>query len=150
MAFFKSQEATQSSLPVEGAVLITVADKDKPGIIEAARRFRDMGFRILATHGTQSFLAEYGIASELVQKLGHGRPDIVDAIKNKEVDLVINTPSGQTAKEDDSYIRKAAIKYKVLNITTAAATLAAAKGIAARRKGEAKVKSLQSYHADIK
>jgi carbamoyl-phosphate synthase large subunit len=150
MAFFKSQEATQSSLPVEGAVLITVADKDKPGIIEAARRFRDMGFKILATHGTQSFLAEYGIASELVQKLGHGRPDIVDAIKNKEVNLVINTPSGQTAKEDDSYIRKAAIKYKVLNITTAAATLAAAKGIAARRKGEAKVKSLQSYHADIK
>ncbi len=149
MAFFKSQEATQLSLPVEGTVLITVADKDKPGIIESARRFRDMGFRLMTTEGTHAFLAGYGIDSELVLKLGHGRPDIVDAIKNKEVQLVINTPSGQAAKEDDSYIRKAAIKYKVLNITTPSATLAAAKGIAARRKGQAKVKSLQSYHADI-
>jgi carbamoyl-phosphate synthase large subunit len=149
MAFFKSQEATQSSLPLEGTVLITVADKDKPGIIESARRFRDMGFRLLATEGTRAFLAECGIDSELVLKLGHGRPNIVDAIKNKEVQLVINTPSGQAAKEDDSYIRKAAIKYKVLNITTASATLAAAKGIASRKKGQAKVKSLQSYHADI-
>ena len=149
MAFFKSQEATQSSLPLEGTVLITVADKDKPGIIESARRFRDMGFRLMATEGTRAFLAECGIDSELVLKLGHGRPNIVDAIKNKEVQLVINTPSGQAAKEDDSYIRKAAIKYKVLNITTASATLAAAKGIASRKKGQAKVKSLQSYHADI-
>jgi len=150
MAFFKSQEATQSSLPVEGAVLITVADKDKPGIIESARRFRDLGFRLMTTEGTRAFLAGYGIDSELVLKLGQGRPNIVDAIKNKEVQLVINTPSGQAAKEDDSYIRKAAIKYKVLNITTTSATLAAAKGIAARRQGQAKVKSLQSYHADIR
>jgi carbamoyl-phosphate synthase large subunit len=149
MAFFKSQEATQLSLPLEGAVLITVADKDKPGIIEPARLFREMGFRIMATEGTHKFLAEYGINSELILKLGHGRPNIVDAIKNREVQLVINTPRGKASMEDDSYIRKAAIKYKVLNITTTAATLAAAKGIAARRKGQAKVKSLQDYHADI-
>jgi len=150
MAFFKSQEATQLSLPLEGTVLITVSDKDKPGIIEPARLFREMGFRIMATEGTHKFLLEYGISSEPILKLGHGRPNIVDAIKNRDVQLVINTPGGKAAKEDDSYIRKAAIKYKVLNITTVAATLAAAKGIAARKKGQAKVKSLQDYHADIK
>lgn len=75
-------------------------------------------------------------------KLSQGGPNVVDVIKNKEVQLVINTPGGQTAKEDDSYIRKAAIKYKVLNITTTAASVAAAKGIAARREGKLEVKSL--------
>jgi len=149
MAFYKSQEATQLTLPLEGTVLITVADKDKPGIIEPARLFREMGFRILSTEGTRKFLAENGVDSDPILKLGHGRPNIVDAIKNGDIHLVINTPSGKTAKEDDSYIRKAAIKYKVLNITTVAATVAAAKGIAARRKGHARVKSLQSYHSDI-
>jgi len=150
LAYFKSQEATQLSLPLEGTVLITVADKDKPGIIEPARRFRDMGFRIVATEGTHKFLSKYGIESELIFKLGHGRPDIVDAIKNGEIRLVVNTPGGKSAKEDDSYIRKAAIKYKVLNITTASATMAAAKGIEARRKGKAAIRSLQEYHSDIK
>ena len=77
-------------------------------------------------------------------------PDIVDAIKNGEINLVINTPSGKESKDDDSYIRKAAIKYNVLNITTTAAATAAARGISRRRKGHATVKSLQSYHADIK
>jgi carbamoyl-phosphate synthase large subunit len=149
IAFFKSQEATMLSLPLKGTVLMTVADKDKPGIIEPARLFREMGFRIMATEGTKKFLAEYGIDSEPVFKLGHGRPDLVDAIKNREIHLVINTPGNRTAKEDDSYIRKAAIKYKVLNITTTAATLASAKGIAARREGQARVKSLQNYHRDI-
>jgi carbamoyl-phosphate synthase large subunit len=150
MAFFKSQEATQLSLPLEGSVLITVADRDKPGVVEPARRFREMGFNILATEGTRKFLAENGVGSEPILKLGHGRPNIVDAIKNGDIHLVINTPSGKAAKEDDSYIRKAAIKYKVMNITTIAATVAAAKGIAARRKGQYKVRSLQSYHSDIK
>jgi carbamoyl-phosphate synthase large subunit len=149
LAFFKSQEATQLSLPLEGTVLITVSDSDKPSVIEAARLFRDLGFRIVATENTRSFLAKQGIASDPLAKLGHGRPNIVDAIKNREIQLVINTPSGKAAKEDDSYIRKSAIKYKVLNITTAAAAMAAARGIAARRKGHAGVKSLQEYHGDI-
>ncbi|MDX9715331.1 MAG: carbamoyl-phosphate synthase large subunit [Dissulfurispiraceae bacterium] len=150
MAYFKSQEATQASLPVEGNVLITAADKDKPGIVDVARRFRDLGFGIMATEGTGAFLARHGIETKRVLKLGQGRPNVVDAIKNKEVHLVINTPGGQTAKEDDSYIRKAAIKYKVLNITTTAASIAAAKGIASRRKGRLEVKSLQAYHKDIR
>jgi carbamoyl-phosphate synthase large subunit len=150
MAFFKSQEIGSLSLPLEGTVLITVSDKEKPSVIESARLFMEMGFRILATEGTHKFLAKYGIDSEKILRLGHGRPNIVDAIKNGEIQLVINTPSGRMAKEDDSYIRKAAIKHKVLTITTTAASLAASKGIASRKKGHAQVKSLQNYHADIK
>jgi carbamoyl-phosphate synthase large subunit len=150
LAYFKSQEATQLSLPVEGSVLITVADRDKPSALEPARLFRDMGFRIFTTKGTFEFLKNNGIETELISKLGYGRPDITDAIKNGEIKLVINTPSGRESQEDDSYIRKAAIKYKVSHITTTAAALAAAKGIAARREGKSNVKSLQKYHEDIK
>ncbi len=149
LAFFKSQEATQSSLPIEGTVLFTIAEKDKPGSLEAARVFKELGFNILATKGTHQFFAEHGIDSKPVPKLGYGRPNLVDAIKNKEIHLVINTPSGKQSKTDSSYIRKAAINYKILNITTIAAALAAARGIAARRKGQSKVKSLQNYHEDI-
>jgi len=150
MAFYKSQEATQLSLPLEGTILITMADRDKPSIIEAARLFMEMGFKIMSTENTSKFLARNGIESQPIHKLGHGRPDIVDAIKNGEINLVINSPSGKTSQEDDSYIRKAAIAHKVLSITTPAAALAAARGIAARRKGESMVKSLQNYHADIR
>ncbi len=150
MAFFKSQEATQVPLPLEGTVLITIAERDKPSALEPARLFRELGFNIRATKGTHRFLEKHGIDSEPINKLGYGRPDIVDAIKNGEIKLVINTPSGKESQDDDSYIRKTAIKHNVLNITTTAAAIAAARGIASRRQGEAKVKSLQSYHADIK
>ena len=150
LAFFKAQKATQLLLPMEGTVLITVADKDKPSVLEPARLFGDLGFKILATKGTHNFLQEHGIESETIRKLGYGRPHIVDAVKNGEIHLIINTPSGKESKDDDSYIRKAAIEYKILNITTTAAALAAARGIAARKTGKSRVKSLQAYHADIK
>ncbi|MDI6687251.1 MAG: carbamoyl-phosphate synthase large subunit [Desulfobacterales bacterium] len=150
LAYFKAQKATQLSLPIDGTVLITVADKDKPSVLEPARLFGILGFKILATEGTHNFLQEHGLESETIRKLGYGRPDIVDAVKNREIHLIINTPSGKESKDDDSYIRKAAIEYKILNITTTAAALAAAKGIAARREGKTSVKSLQAYHADIK
>jgi len=149
-AFFKAQEAIQSPLPLEGTVLITVTDADKPSILEPARLFREMGFKVLATTGTQQFLSENGIEAESIRKLGYGRPDIVDTIKNGEIQLVINTPSGKQSQEDDSYIRKAGIKYKIPNITTPAGALSAARGIAARRKGRPKVRSLQNYHAAIR
>lgn len=149
LAFYKSQEAAQVSLPISGSVLITIADKDKPGSIQAARLFRDLGFKIYSTNGTNKFLADNGIETDIIHKIGHGRPNIVDAIKNGEIHLVINTPSGKLSKEDDSYIRKSAIKYKIPYITTTAAALAAARGIAARREGQTRVKSLQSYHSDI-
>lgn len=93
---------------------------------------------------------EHGVESESVYKLGEGRPNIVDHIKNREIHLVINTPAGKVSKEDDSYIRKSAIRYKVPYITTLAAAFAAARGIRAFRRKKGEVKSLQSYHADIK
>ncbi len=150
MAFFKSQEATQTSLPVEGTVLITIADRDKNKIEQVARNFREMNFRILATKGTQQFLESLGIEAEPILKVHEGRPNIVDAIKNGEISLVVNTPAGRLSEYDDSYIRKNAIKYKVPYITTTSAALAATRGIMERRKGQYHVKSLQEYHADIR
>ena len=149
MAFFKSQEATQSPLPIKGTVLITIADRDKNRIIDSARNFRDMGFRILSTGGTKQFLAEHGIEADLILKVHQGRPNIVDAIKNKEIDLVVNTPAGRLSEYDDSYIRKNAIKYKVPYITTTSAAFSATEGIKERQNGEYKVKSLQEYHSEI-
>jgi carbamoyl-phosphate synthase large subunit len=149
MAFFKTQEATQSPLPIKGTVLITIADRDKERIIASARNFRDMGFRILSTGGTREFLAGNGIEADLILKVHQGRPNIVDAIKNKEIDLVVNTPAGRLSEYDDSYIRKNAIKYKVPYITTTSAALSATEGIKERQNGEYKVKSLQVYHSEI-
>lgn len=152
LAYYKAQEATQSSLPVSGTVLISVNDQDKPAALETAREFVKIGFKIRATGGTHKFLQENGIKSEEIKKLYEGRPNIVDAITNKELNLVINTQSDKRSQNDDSYIRKTAIKYKVSYITTMAAALASAKGIAAYIENdlpEAKLKSLQEYHADI-
>jgi carbamoyl-phosphate synthase large subunit len=150
LAYYKAQEATQQVLPSDGTALITVSEKDKTGVLEVARQFERLGFKIRATNGTHRFLAEHGTGSELILKMHEGRPNIVDGIKNKEIHLVINTPSGKLSKHDDSYIRKAAIKYKIPYITTLAAAHAAARGIAANRAGHGSVRSLQAYHKDIK
>jgi carbamoyl-phosphate synthase large subunit len=149
MAFFKAQEATQTPLPVKGTVLITIADRDKDRIIETAQNFRDMGFTILSTGGTKQFLEKHGIAAKMILKVHEGRPNIIDAIKNRGIDLVINTPSGRVSEYDDSYIRKNAIKYKIPYITTTSAALSSAKGIKERQNGEYQVRSLQDYHANI-
>jgi carbamoyl-phosphate synthase large subunit len=149
LAFYKAQEAAQQTLPSEGTVLITVSERDRPAVLEVAREFDNLGFKIKATVGTHAFLAEHGIQSEHILKMHEGRPNIVDGIKNKEIQLVINTPSGKLSKYDDSYIRKAAIKYKLPYITTLAAALATARGIAAYNQGKDTVKSLQEYHAGI-
>ncbi len=150
LAFFKAQEGTQQTLPSEGTALITVSEKDRPAVLEVARKFDKLGFKIKATNGTHKFLGEHGIRSEHVLKMHEGRPNIVDGIKNEEIQLVINTPSGKLSQHDDSYIRKAAIKYKIPYITTLAAALAAAKGIAKNQEGHGIVRSLQAYHKDIK
>ncbi|RJR41164.1 MAG: carbamoyl-phosphate synthase large subunit [Deltaproteobacteria bacterium] len=150
LAFYKAQEAAQQVLPCEGTVLITVSEADRPAVLEVARQFQHLGFKILATQGTHKFLAEQGIPAEHVLKLHEGRPNIVDIIKNREIHLVVNTPAGKLGKFDDSYIRKAAIKYKVPYITTLAGALAAARGIAAARRQQHRVRSLQDYHAGIK
>ncbi len=149
MAYYKALEAANQRLPLEGNVLITVSDEDKKASLQVAKRFANLGFKIYATRGTYKFLKDNGIKAELINKMHEGRPNIVDAIKNKEIHLIINTPSGKLGKHDDSYIRKSAIKYKVPYITTLAAGIAASRGIEAYKNRKSEVKSLQEYHADI-
>ncbi len=150
LSFYKAQDAAKSTLPTEGTVLLTVCRKDRGEDFEAmARQFDKLGFRLLATEGTAAHLAECGIQSETIQKMHEGRPNIVDAIKNGEIQLIVNTPAGKLSATDDSYIRKSAIVYGVPYMTTVAAAAASAEGIAARREGEVGVKSLQEYHAGI-
>ena len=149
-AFFKAQEATQTSLPLTGSVLISVSDKDKTEMLEVARDLLASGFRILATKGTQKRLTDAGILSEFVYKLDEGRPNVGDLIVNGKVDLIINTPLGADETSDDSYLRKSAIKKKVPYITTIAAAKAAASGIKSMNKpGCGVIKSLQELHAEI-
>jgi len=150
LAFYKAQEATQLPLPSSGTVLITISDKDKSAVLVAAQQFQKLGFKIKATERTHLFLSKNGVESEMILKMHEGRPHIVDSIKNREIQLIINTPTGKQSKYDDSYIRKSAIQYKIPYITTASAAAAAAKGIEAFRKKQGEVKSLQQYHADIK
>ena len=148
LAFWKAQEAI-TPLPAEGTVLITVSERDRPAVAEVARRFADLGFAIRATAGTHAFLASQGIPSEPILKQHEGRPNITDAIKNNNIQLVINTPAGKLSMYDDSYIRKAAVTHRVPYITTLTAAMAAAKGIEAYRQCKTDVKSLQSYHARL-
>jgi carbamoyl-phosphate synthase large subunit len=150
MSFYKAQEATQQPLPLEGTVLMSVTDPEKSHIADTAIAFKKLGFKILATDGTHKFLTKKGIEAKSILKVYEGRPNIVDAIKNKEIQLIVNTPVGKLSQHDDSYIRKSAIKYKIPYITTTAAAAATAKGIAAKQGGESLVKSLQSYHELIK
>ncbi len=149
-AFFKAQEATQVTLPFEGTVLFTIADRDKTAALEPVRLFREMGFRIMATKGTYQFLKNHGIETVPVGKLGLERPNMVDVIKCGEVQLLVNTPSGKRSVDHNSEVRKAAIQYKIPYITTTAAAIAAARGIAARREGAPQVKSLQAYHTSAR
>lgn len=150
MAYFTSQKAAGPCLPNRGNLLVTVTDEDKPSILEPTRLFKEMGFGILATRGTHAFLKKNGIRSQLVKKLGFGRPDLVDAIKSGEVALVVNTPSGRRSQMDDALIRKTAIRYNIPNITTPAGAMAAAKGIAATKQGLEMLCTLQSYARTLK
>lgn len=149
LAFYKAQDGAQQKLPSSGKVLMTVADRDKHEALQVAHRLSSLGFGIVATSGTLEFLRQNGVKADLVYKMYEHRPNIVDAIKNREFQLIINTPDGRRGQFDDSYIRKAAIKYKVPYITTTAAAVAAARGIEACLHGKDSIKSLQAYHRDI-
>ena len=148
-AYVKAEEAAQQRLPERGTVLVTVWEKDDPLLVEIARKFIELGFKLKATRGTHDILERQGITSDVILKMHEGRPNIVDAIKNGEIQLVINTPTGKLSQYDDSYIRKTAIKYRIPYITTLAAAAAAMWGIATYRHGGMEVRSLQSYHTDI-
>ena len=150
-AFFKAQEAIQSKLPLEGTVLISVNDKDKPEAVEVARIFEEDGFKILATGRTYDEIVAAGIKAEKVKKLYEGNPNIKDMMINGEIQLIINSPAGKDSVNDDSYLRKTAIKAKVPYVTTIAAGKACAEGIHyVKSNPESEVKSLQEYHSEIK
>ncbi len=146
-AFYKAQEATQSRLPLEGTVLISVSDRDKPELVEVATAFVKAGFRIIASKHTCQMIRESGTEAEMVYKLQEGRPDMLDLITNGKIDLIINTPVGRESHWDDSYLRKAAIKKKVPYMTTMAAAKATVSGILSLKKhGSSEVQSLQKLH----
>ena len=149
-AFYKAQEATQSSLPLSGTVLISVNQKDKPEVKALAEAFHKAGFSLIATAGTAALIREAGIPVEQVKKLSEGRPNILDLITNGKIQLIVNTPVGKDSANDDSYLRKAAIKGKIPYITTMAAGFATAEGILyVKEHGRGEVHSLQALHGMI-
>lgn len=149
-AFFKAQEAVQSTLPLEGTVLISVNAKDRNEVVEVAKSFAGDGFKIVATGHTYELIHEAGIPAEKVKKLYEGRPNILDMITNGDIQLIINSPVGKDSVHDDSYLRKAAIKGKVPYMTTIAAAKATADGIHyVKTHASTEVKSLQELHSEI-
>ncbi len=149
-AFYKAQEATNHKLPLSGTVLISVSDRDKGELVEVARGFADCGFNILATGGTYNRIVENGIPAKKIHKLGKGRPDILDAVTNGQIDIIVNTPIDKKSADDDSYIRKAAIKGRISYVTTMAAARATIEGIKEIKINKAAgVHSLQEFHSQI-
>ena len=146
-AFAKSQLGGGTTVPRGGSVFVSVKDGDKERILPAMRTLHDLGFRILATRGTQRFLSEHGIESGRMNKVLEGRPHIVDAIKNGDIQLVFNTTEGAGALSDSRSLRRAALLQKVPYYTTIAGALAATDGIKAYRSGDLEVRALQDYFA---
>ena len=146
MAFAKAQIAADGSLPLEGTIFVTVNDHDKPTVLPIARRFHELGFRILATEGTQRYLRGRGVPAERVLKVHEGRPNAIDLIVSGEVQLLINTPLGKFTQVDDYAIRRAALVHRVPYTTTMSAANAACDAIIALRSRIGSVRSLQEWH----
>lgn len=146
-AFAKAQIAAGQNLPLKGTVFISVSDRDKQAVIPVAREFVELGFLLLATEGTQTVLASHGIPVKKILKLHEGRPHVIDAIKNRQIHLIINTPSGIEAQQDGQKIRRTALAYKIPLVTTLAGAKATAAAIRALQSGSLQVKSLQEFQA---
>jgi len=151
LAFYKAMEAAKIVLPLKGTVLISVNEKDREEAVIAAKEFNKLGFEIVATKGTHKFLTDKGVKATVINKIYEGQPNIADAIKNRQLSMIINTPLGSSKRSsyDDSYIRKAAIKYNIPYLTTITAAMASLKGIAEKVKsgGKEDIFSLQEYHS---
>lgn len=149
-AFYKVQEATQTILPTEGTVLLSVNDQDKPELIELAQGFYDCGFKIFATGKSYELIKSANIPATKVKKLYEGRPNILDYMSNGQIQLIVNSPVGKASVYDDSYLRKNAIKQRIPYHTTMAAAKASLEGIKFIKKhGDSEVFSLQDWHAKI-
>ncbi|MGZ4819000.1 MAG: ATP-binding protein, partial [Terriglobales bacterium] len=146
-AFAKAQLAAGNRLPTRGTVFISVTDRDKPQVVDIARRFVGLGFKLVATTGTALVLEEAGLIVERVFKVKEGRPNVVDLLKGDRIQLIINTPHGAEPWFDEKSIRRAAVTHQVQCITTLAAARAAADGIAALQQGQTNVRALQALHA---
>jgi carbamoyl-phosphate synthase large subunit len=146
-AFAKAQTAAQNDLPLEGTILITVNDHDKPTATPIARRFHEMGFRIVATDGTARYLRARGIPAERTFKVHEGRPNCLDMIVNGQVQLLVNTPLGKHAQHDDYALRQGAISHRIAYTTTLSAASAACDAILSLRSRKTAVRSLQEWHA---
>ena len=147
-AFAKAQVAAGQKLPTQGTVFVSVTDHDKPHVAEVARKFVDMGFKLVATAGTADIIEDAGMACDRVYKVKEGRPNVVDLIKGDRIQLIVNTPQGPDPFFDEKAIRRAAVTARIPTITTLAAARAAAEGIAALQRGEINVRALQQLHAD--
>jgi carbamoyl-phosphate synthase large subunit len=146
LAYAKAQLGAGQRLPTTGTVFISVKDSDKPGVLPVAAGFKAVGFNIMATRGTGRLLTANNIANDIVKKVSMGRPHVVDAIKNGEVHLVINTGQGETPRQDGYRIRRAAIKFGIPYATTLAGASAMCRGIAALKSCQYGVQALQDYH----
>ena len=147
-AFAKAQLSAGQSLPTSGTVFISIADRDKGDLAELGKRFVELGFNIVATHGTANILERAGLPVERVYKVKEGRPNVVDLIKGERIQLIINTPQGQDPWFDEQAIRRAAVTQRIPALTTMAAARAAADGIAYRQGGQISVRVLQHLHAE--
>ncbi len=147
MAFAKAQAAAGHRVPTHGAVFISVNDNDKPGVLPEARALYEMGFRILASRGTAQYLSAHGVPAETIFKVNEGRPNVVDLIKSRKLDIIFNTPLGRESRYDDGAIRKSATQHGVLCVTTLTAAAATVQAIRALRERALEVVSLQEIHA---
>jgi carbamoyl-phosphate synthase large subunit len=147
-AFAKAQIAAGQVLPLQGTVFLSVNDHDKDRAVSLARQFVEMGFHLVATHGTAVVLEQAGLQPERVHKVKEGRPNVVDLIKGDRIQLIVNTPRGQDTFFDEKAIRRAAVLARIPTITTLAAARAAAEGIAALQRGTLSVVALQTLHLD--
>ena len=148
IAYAKAQFGARQRLPFKGAVFVSVKDNHKEAILPVAAQFKKLGFDIVATVGTSNFLSSKGIENRMINKVSTGRPHVVDAIKNREIQLVINTGTGNDAKRDGYRIRRAALKFQLPYTTTVAGALAICRGITALKEKKFSVRTLQEYHSD--
>jgi carbamoyl-phosphate synthase large subunit len=149
IAFAKSQLGGGTRVPRKGTVFVSVRESDKTRILDAVKLLASSGFKVVATGGTQRFLVDNGVAAEKINKVLEGRPHIVDAITNGEIQLVLNTTDGPQALADSRSLRRAALLHKVPYYTTLSGAVAAAQGVRANMDGDLEVRTLQSYFSEV-
>jgi carbamoyl-phosphate synthase large subunit len=149
LAYAKAQAASKNILPTSGKIVFSIKDKDKPYAVPLARTLIDMGFEIIATRGTAAYLAENGLEVQVINKVAEGRPHIVDLIKNREADFVVNTVTGAQAQRDSFSIRQSALQYGVPYTTTIAGADAVVKAVEMLTAKKLRIRPIQEYHEDL-